>query len=275
MAVIFEWKDEDFERLVANCPDEPVTPYVFKYFPIGSCLLEAGCGSGRFVYFLDQQGYRITGVEIGSDAVQYMHKMHPDLNIFQGDVTALPFFENSFDGVLSLGVIEHVPQGVEEPLREMYRVLKPDGVALVIVPCWSYIRAVKFYTGIYHLHALLDMLKRSAFLRRLFGMPPLKPGKSVRTKYRREFRRWPVFGEFLEYRFTPQQFEALLQRAGFTIVESIPTSLIDGIYHEFGGVFAPLRNHMFQPNALGRWLNGQLSKVPFLHNHMHLCVVRK
>lgn len=275
MSVVFEWKTEDFDKLVANCPDEPVTPYVTKYFPTDCRLLEAGCGSGRFVYYFGKLGYQITGIELGADTVRNLNSLHPDLDIIPGDITALPFRDNSFDGILSLGVIEHVSAGIEVPLLEMYRVLKSGGYALVIVPSWNRLRSIKYPTGVYHLHAMLDMLRRSETLRRLFGKPPLHRQESGTEPCRSDFQRWPLFGEFHEYRFTPIQFETQLRNAGFTVVESVPTSLIDGIHHEFGPLFAPLKDHIFYPTAAGRWLNKQLSKLPFFHNHMHLCVVQK
>jgi hypothetical protein len=50
---------------------------------------------------------------------------------------------------------------------------------------------------------------------------------------------------------------------------------MDGVYHEFGQLFVFFKNWKFFPNIAGRFLNAMLSKIPFCHNHMHLCVVRK
>jgi SAM-dependent methyltransferase len=175
MTPIFEWRQSDFDKLIANCPDEPVTPFIFRYFSPGRKLLEAGCGSGRFVYWLTEKGLDIEGLEISADTVATLHRLYPQLRIRQGDVRALPYPDNTFDGILSLGVIEHVFEGMAQPIREMHRVLKPGGVALVIVPSFNLIRRLKYPTGIYHLHALLGYLKRWNPLRRLCGKPPHHP----------------------------------------------------------------------------------------------------
>lgn len=68
---------------------------------------------------------------------------HPDI---VGDVHAMPFEDNSIDAVLCLAVLEHV----ENPIvayKEMHRVLKPGGYALVYVPFLYYYHAEKGYYG--------------------------------------------------------------------------------------------------------------------------------
>ena len=274
MPVIFEWKQEDFKKLIENCPSEPVTPYIFKYMPQDGQLLEAGCGSGRFVYYLGELGYKIIGIEINRKTVITLNEIFPHLDIFQADVKELPFPDESMSGILSLGVIEHVIEGLDRPINEIYRVLKKGSCALVIVPSFNYMRRIKYPLGIYHIKTFI---KSSNFFRKLLGKPILS-----RTNIPRNIPRNPKFkywrdskGDFYEYRLTKTEFEEQLKKARFSIVESVPTSQIDGIYHEFGKAFVTIRNHTFYPNCIGRLLNYTLSKIPFCHNHMHLCVVRK
>src|SRR5687768_9682856 len=101
MTPVFEWKQSDFDQLIANCPDEPVTPYIFKYFSPGAKLVESGCGSGRFVHWLTAKGYDIEGMEISPETVAMLHRVYPHLKIREGDVRALPYPDNAFDGILS------------------------------------------------------------------------------------------------------------------------------------------------------------------------------
>ncbi|OGS06484.1 MAG: hypothetical protein A2270_07305 [Elusimicrobia bacterium RIFOXYA12_FULL_51_18] len=275
MSVIFEWKQEDFEKLINNCATEPVTPYILKYLPKDGRLLEAGCGSGRFVYYLNSLGYKITGLEVGDKMVDLVNQVYPHLDILRGDVRDLPFPDESFSGLLSLGVIEHIVEGMERPISEMWRVLKKGGYALVIVPSFNYIRRIKYPLGIYHIRSLAGLLKR-AIISKLSNSPSEKIYKtSLKTLKKTDFHSWPALGDFYEYRLTKKQFEDQLLAAGFSIIDSVPTSQIDGVYHEFGSVFVSLKNHTFYPNAVGKWLNSTLSKIPFCHNHMHLCVVKK
>ncbi len=82
-------------------------------------------------------------------------------------------------------------------------------------------------------------------------------------------------GEFYEYIFTKKEFERALRSVGFEIVESVPIGHIDRLYHEFGRVFVSFKNRKFKVNYLGKLMNYFLLKIPFCHNHMHLCVVKK
>jgi len=250
-----------------------VTPYVFKYLPKEGQLLEAGCGSGRFVYYLNSLGYKISGIELNGEAVVALNNIFPHLDIKQGNVTNLPYSDNSISGILSLGVIEHIIEGMDVPIAEMFRVLKKGGHALVIVPSFNYIRKIKYLLGIYHIRTFL---MRINLIRKIFGKPLMKPDNVlVNSPDKLKFKHWPIFGEFYEYRLTKQEFENQIKQAGFSIIESVPTSQIDGIYHEFGKAFVTLKNHTFYPNKIGRILNDTLTKIPFCHNHMHLCVVKK
>lgn len=272
MSVVFSWNENDFQKLIANCPDEPVTPHLMRYLNKEWNILEAGCGSGRFVYYLNSLGYNVQGIEINTETVSVLNKKFPNLKIQYGDVTKLPFTDSSLDAIISLGVIEHVVEGIDGPINEMYRVLKNGGIAFVIVPSFNLVRRIKHRLGILHFVAAIRYLKDSTIIRSLFGKGP-KGGDRVPKNS--PYKTWPIFGTFYEYRFIKHEFENELVKGKFEILESIPVSLIDGLYQEFGPLFVRLKNHTFYPNTIGRWLNSLLSRYPFVHNHMHLCIVVK
>jgi hypothetical protein len=80
---------------------------------------------------------------------------------------------------------------------------------------------------------------------------------------------------FFEYLFSKQEFEEKLKKIGFIIVESAPIALIDGIYHDVSKRIVLFRDWTFYPSTLAKVLNYLFGKIPFFHNHMLLCVVRK
>lgn len=49
------------------------------------------------------------------------------------DITTIPFNDHTFDLILCSHVLEHVPND-HQAMRELYRVLKPGGIALILVP---------------------------------------------------------------------------------------------------------------------------------------------
>ncbi len=82
-----------------------------------------------------EQGAHPIGVDIAFDIVQEARKVlgghRPGFVV--SDVRALPFRTNAFDSIYSMGTIEHFPD-YEVAVREIFRVLKPGGTAIIGVP---------------------------------------------------------------------------------------------------------------------------------------------
>ena len=98
-----------------------------------TAMLDFGCGEGSTVYALVDRGFTNT---CGFDAVDRIKYRSPeDCRRFHFGVTGggLPFSNDSFDLVFSEEVFEHVHNQV--PVwREIYRVMKPGGVAIHSFP---------------------------------------------------------------------------------------------------------------------------------------------
>ena len=59
-------------------------------------------------------------------------QLNPNIHFHQGDMLSLPDADNSWGGIAAFYCIIHIPrQQVVTALREMKRVLKPDGILLV------------------------------------------------------------------------------------------------------------------------------------------------
>jgi SAM-dependent methyltransferase len=235
-------------------------------------VLEAGCGLARYVEFLSKRGFDVIGIEASQDTVDMLRKLAPRLDVRQGDVRELPFEDGSMSGIISLGVVEHFFEGPRKPLKEMFRVLKPGHYAIITVPSYNCIRRFKHKLGIYNVNPV-KLLKESNTIRKLFGKCPIE--KSISAKVPYQYRHQHGSDRFFEYLFTKPEFEKELKNAGYTVIESVPIAFMDGVYHEFGKAFVSFKNWAFYPNFFGTILNRLLSSIPFFHNHMHLCVVRK
>lgn len=270
--VVFDWNIEEFEALLRSCERDNATPYILKYIPKNGKILDAGCGLGRYVFYLAKQGYDITGIEYNRNTVEKVRKLAPDLDVRQGDISNLPFEDESISGVICLGVVEHFIDGVKRPLRELWRVLKLGGIMVITVPSFNYLRRFRYALKINNFNPI-KILKELDVVRKIFRRKPLPSHWLHFVPYRHKDKADPE--QFFEYRFTKEEFEAELKRANFTIIESVPIALMDGIFHEFGEAFVSFKNWTFYPNILGKLLNYVLGRIPFCHNHMHLVVVRK
>lgn len=111
-----------------------------NFFEHGSMVLEAGCGDGSVCFFLEKKGINTIGLDF---APNILHKAHStgknscsNVQFIIADVTHLPFRDMSFDGLISLGVIEHfrLREGALQAFAESFRILKKSGKIFLTVP---------------------------------------------------------------------------------------------------------------------------------------------
>jgi SAM-dependent methyltransferase len=268
-AKIFNWLDGDYDRLLATCETDEVDRYVTKYFKRSAKLLESGCGTSRWVKYLHDKGYDICGLELSEETVAQVKSRWPELAVRQGDCEKAPFPDGSFDGIISLGVVEHWPEGPSKPLADMFRTLKVGGHAIITVPCLNSIRRMKSRLWLQEIRQAPRAVARMLLKRKLSKVFRLSAGY--------KFVVYPAVGSFLEYRMTPEQFRAELEQAGFEVIEHIGSSAMWGIYYEVNpfGLLVKNRDWQLQPTRLAQYLASLLSKRAFSYEHMQLAVVRK
>jgi SAM-dependent methyltransferase len=75
----------------------------------GKLVLDGGCGNGRYTYWAAQHGARVIGVDLG-DGVESASQNTvslPEVQIVQADLFNLPFADQTFDAIFSIGVLMH------------------------------------------------------------------------------------------------------------------------------------------------------------------------
>ena len=101
----------------------------------GKRLLDVGCGPGRLAHQLVEMGADVTGLDPDPEIVAAAARFATDARFVEGSAENLPFDTESFDGVVFLNSLHHVPQpGMAAALREAGRVLRRGGHLVVVEP---------------------------------------------------------------------------------------------------------------------------------------------
>ena len=97
-------------------------------------LLEIGCGEGRGIALMKDRVRNYTGIDKIQEVIDSLKGKYPEATLIQGNIPPFSMFEDkAFDTIVSFQVIEHIkPDRLF--LREINRVLKPGGTALITTP---------------------------------------------------------------------------------------------------------------------------------------------
>jgi SAM-dependent methyltransferase len=141
------WRDVG--KTFPSLTEAPSTRYYFEcerwlcqtFFPplAGRSVLKTDlwdeAKNTRILRWLAERGARPHGVDIAFDIVRdaTLAFPHPRPEFVVSDLRRLPFESDAFDLVYSMGTIEHFPDS-DVAVREMFRVLKPGGTAIIGVP---------------------------------------------------------------------------------------------------------------------------------------------
>jgi ubiquinone/menaquinone biosynthesis C-methylase UbiE len=104
-----------------------------------SRVLDIGCGAGYATIALASRGLTVDSLDPVETMVRATRERAVEAGLRSvtvriGDIHSLPFAQGTFALVIALGVLPWLP-GIDTPLREMARVLRPGGHLIVTVDC--------------------------------------------------------------------------------------------------------------------------------------------
>lgn len=101
--------------------------------PKGGKVLDAGSGSGEPASkFLADAGFVVTGIDLSETMLEMARRNVPNAKFLKMDITAPTFEEETFDGILSLFALFHIPRIEHDSVfKTFYHLLKPGGILMV------------------------------------------------------------------------------------------------------------------------------------------------
>ena len=104
--------------------------------PRGRTVLDVCCGSGRHALELARRGYRVTGIDVSSEAITYARHTAGDegleLDLRVGDMRALPIDVQADLAICmgnAFGYLEH--EGTQAFLADLSRIVAPGGAVVL------------------------------------------------------------------------------------------------------------------------------------------------
>ena len=222
--------------------DNPIHQRLFKAYVVAADvvrgdILEIGCGEGRGVATLLPHASTFTAVDKIKDVIDSLQKTFPNGRFISMNLPPLTSLaDNGYDFVVSFQVIEHIENDALY-LKEIYRVLKPGGTALITTPN----RKMSLSRNPWHIREYLpDEL--SALARKFFPSVEMKgiSGNEKVMKYYEEnkksvrrFTRFDIFN--LQYNLPASLLKIpyeILNRWNRNTLQARDKGLVTDIRHE-------------------------------------------
>ena len=148
-----------------------------KSLPIGvnSTVLDAGCGTGKnLVNIVSRLTQRTFGFDFSSHTAPFWSQRSLK-HVCLASINDIPFSDNTFDAVLSIDVLESDDVNEERAFRELWRVVRPGGFIILIVPAHRWLLSAEHQKAVRASKRYNKQMLRSLF--------QICPSEAVRLTY--------------------------------------------------------------------------------------------
>lgn len=185
-------------------------------------ILDCGCGKGLYVVEFLNFGCDAIGIDYSKEKIEQGRRLHPEIafRLSVGDIERLDFPDGSLDIVMLNEVLEHI-ENQGQALKEIYRILKPDGQLIVFSPN----RLYPFET-----HSVISKFSQKIIPHYIPFIPyiPVKIGN--------------LFFDYRARNYWPCELKQLITRQGFKIIQT------DFVWQTFENISGNL------PRRLEKWI---------------------
>jgi SAM-dependent methyltransferase len=157
----------------------------------GKCVLEAGCGMGRFCDIVSRvSGSKVVGFDLSTSVESAERNVgsRSNVSIVQADIMSLPFANETFDFVFSIGVLHHT-KDPKQAFSKLVPTLKHGAkIAIWVYPKYNWVTFSDFYrhfTSHMPEWMLLPLVKLMIYINRIAKKAP-------KRVYKRLFKLMPV-----------------------------------------------------------------------------------
>ena len=139
-----------------------VVDEIIKRFIDFEDVLEVGAGDGRLIGKLSKNLIRCCSCDINEELNNYIKEKYTYIDANVGEITNLPFDDNSIDLVFTYQVLQHVPpKDIDKAIKELCRVAKKEvwmweGIGRVDYPHCAKSHNAHGGSWVYHIDKIVD-----------------------------------------------------------------------------------------------------------------------
>ncbi|HAX73779.1 MAG TPA: SAM-dependent methyltransferase [Firmicutes bacterium] len=209
-----------YDVLMQDVPYQKWIAKTKQYLPVGSTILDVGCGTGTISILLAKEGYDVTGVDLSEDMLAIANQKTMDAKVgihyVQQDMCKLEGF-SEFDGaVIYVDSLNYLRKDTDvyRTFKHLYQSLKEGGILLFDV------HSLYKMTDIFQDYLYVDTDPELTYIWHVFeGKYPYSIEHDL-TFFKRNGEAYERFEETHYQRtFAVEEYTQMLEDAGFKILE--------------------------------------------------------